>query len=109
MIGTWNSEAFSSVLSPIVKKPSYLDQLKFLASIGTSSETEVTEHVVGTRKQKLNEDFTAIQGNGSNLQLVVIVQRHVVYCSFCKTMDGTPFLRDLISIVTKLTWIIIES
>ena len=64
LICIWEFEAFSSVPSPMVKKPSYLNHLKFLAFIGTSSEPEVTAQVVGARKQKLNEDFTGIQGYG---------------------------------------------
>ena len=60
LIFTWNSEAFSCVPSPRVKKP-YLDQLKFLSLIGTSCEPEVTAQELGARKRKLREDFTGIQ------------------------------------------------
>ena len=32
---------------------------------------------------------------------------HVVYSGVFKAVDGMHFVRDLINIVTKLTWIII--
>ena len=65
LICTWSSEAFSCVPSPMVKKPRYLNHLQFLAGIGPSSEPEITAQVAGTKRRKLNEDFTGILGNGS--------------------------------------------
>ena len=58
----------------MMKKSGYLNQFKFFALIGTSSEPEVTAQAVGARKRKLNEDFTGIQRNGSKcLQLLEVV------------------------------------
>ena len=65
LICTWNSETLSSIPSPWSRNHVIFNYLKFLALIGTSSEPEVTAQVVGARKQKLNEDFTGKQGNGS--------------------------------------------
>ena len=61
---TWNSETFLYVPSPMVKKPCYLNHLKFLAWIGTSSETDIRAQAVGARELKLIEDFPGIQRDG---------------------------------------------
>ena len=65
LICALNSQTFSSVCSPMVKKPCYLNHLKFLAWIGTSCKTEITAQAVGSRELKLNEGSTGVQGNGS--------------------------------------------
>ena len=38
----------------------------------------------------------------------IIVQPPVLYCSVCKTVDGTHFVRYLLSIVNKLIWSIMS-
>ena len=65
LICIWESEAFSSLPSPMVKKPSYLNHLKFLVGTGTSSETEITAQALEGKEVELNENFTGIQRNGS--------------------------------------------
>ena len=65
LICDWNSDTFWAVPSPMFKKPRYLNDLQFLAWIGSFSKLEITAQAVEARKQKLNEDFTGIQGNGS--------------------------------------------
>ena len=65
LICTWNSEIFSSVPSPMVKKPCFAIHLKFLVLIVTSSGTEITAQAVATGEVEQNENFTGIQRNGS--------------------------------------------
>ena len=69
LICTWKSQAFSCVPSCMVKKPCYLNHLKFLIWIANSSETEVTARVVGAKKWKLDEDFTGTWGNGQKFNV----------------------------------------
>ena len=70
LICTLSSETFSAM----VKKPCYryLNHLKFLASIGSFSETGITAQAVGARDLKLNEGSTG-KGMVQSLQLVEVV------------------------------------
>ena len=63
---------------------------------------------MGSRKRKLDEDFTGIQGNGSKVAPVRSSCRinvfqslfsHMWFVAVFKTMDGTHFVRDLRNMV----------